>query len=783
MTKPLRFLLAAISFFIVQSSFSQVTLITPSGFKINGGLVLPNGHVVMTTRSHSGLYTTDGSSISLVTDSYVGNDLSTQVALQDAASGIYKGELYFTAFVADSIPKLYATDGTVAGTRFVAEINKTGNPDLNTLFKFNNLLYFIADDGVHGNELWSTDGTTANTKLVADINGDSSNSFPDPSPYYPYYTTQFFINGSYVLFTAYGADSTFGLYKLTASGISLVENNFADSTTLQFDTTGGKTFFIAASGTGPTASNQFWVTDGTNTNLLYNPGAGVTIYHPRFVNGKFVFIVTDTTKNVKLWSTDGTIANTTLFKDIPDYIRNYGEVVNNKLVFTVIADTSGNQELWSTDGTAANTQSIENIHAEIEPGYVINNRLLFTTFSDSTGNELWSTDGTAANTNPIKHIKAALYPNVVLNNKLIFSGYTSAAGDELWSTDGTAANTILLKDIVPGKEGSGPSFVYNTGALQNSITNGNSNFSYYTPFKGKYYFTANEELWSTDGTTDGTTLITNMDVQNNSSFFYTTTGIYFTEEDEDRTEFGLWVTDGTAAGTKKIEGYGGGNRKTYYQFVYNHQLYFTNYYYDTEGDSDLFKIDTTLNILPVGLSNFTASLQPSSVLLNWQTASEINTDHFVVERSVDGVRFNNIGNVAASGNSSTKHDYTLNDYSALHLGSSTLYYRLKTIDKDGKYTYSSIIKLQLHGGEFAYSLSPNPVRSQLTISFTTDNATKQVSLRITNANGKPVYEKSLQGLQPGSVQQYINVAGFAAGIYYIQLVTNNDIKTLKFVKQ
>ncbi len=616
MTKPLRFLLVAISFFTIQSSFSQVTLITPSGFKINGGLVLPNGRVLMVSRSHSGLYTTDGTSISLVTDSYAGNDLSTPTALQSAASGIYKGELYFTSFVADSVPKLYATDGTSGGTRFIAQINKTGNPDINDEFIFNNLFYFIANDDVHGNELWSTDGTTANTRLVADINGDSSNSFPGQSPYYPYNNTQFFINESYVLFTAYGADSTFGLYKLTASGVSLLENNFADSTTLSYDTTGSKTFFIATSGSGSTASNQLWVTDGISTSLLYNSGAGFTIYYPRLVDGKIVFgVKNNNTYASSLWSTDGTTANTKLFKNISSTIGSTTNIVNNKLVFAV-HDSTGN-ELWSTDGTAANTILLLDTTAEINESHIVNNKLLFTTSSNSTGNELWSTDGTAANTKAIKHIRVINDLGLILNNKLIFSGYTSTTGTELWSTDGTAANTILLKDIVPGSYSSDPIFPYNEAALQNSVTNGNTIFSYYTLFKGKYYFTANEQLWSTDGTPEGTTLITNISVQgSNSSFFYTTTGIYFTEEDEDRGEFGLWVTDGTAAGTKKIEGYGSGNRKSEYLFVYNHQLYFNNYYYDTEADSDLYKIDTTVSILPVGLSNFTASLQPSSVLLN-----------------------------------------------------------------------------------------------------------------------------------------------------------------------
>ncbi len=773
MPKLVRLLLAAIAFFALPSLFAQVTLITPKGSQINSGFVLPNGHPILTSSQKDGMYTTDGTSITLITN--LANHL--------IPGFIYKGNGYFEG---DS-GKLYVTDGTAAGTHAVAQINKTGSSAYpNTVFEFNSLAYFIANDGVHGTELWSTNGTTANTKLVADINGDTSGSVRNPLPYYPFTATQFFINGSYVLFTAYGADSTFGLYKLTASGvITILKNDFADSTTITYDTTSGKTFFIAAAGTGATAANQLWATDGTSTRLLYNAGAGSTIYNPRLVNGNIIFEVKNNiTYASAIWATDGTAANTSLLKNINARIDNYGEVVNNKLVFTVRTDSSA-YELWSTDGTTSNTQLLLNIKATINEAHSVNNKLLFRTYSSSAGSELWSTDGTVANTKSIKHISIGVDPGLVINNKLIFEGYTSTTGNELWSTDGTVANTILLKDINPGTTGSNPGFVYD------------ENYNY-TPFKGKYYFTADDgggsELWCTDGTPGGTTLTKDINpgddgVQNNGSFFYTTTGIYFTEDNGYLSELGLWVTDGTTEGTTEIQGYNPGeedddpNYKTTYLFIYNNQLYLTQHFYDGGSKPNLYKINTTVSILPVGLSNFTASLQPSSVLLNWQTASEINTDYFGVERSADGVIFNNIGNVAASGNSSTKHDYTLNDYSALHLGSSTLYYRLKTIDKDGKYTYSSIIKLQLHGGEFAYSLSPNPVHSQLTISFTTDNATKQASLKITDANGKPVYEKSLQGLQPGSVQRYINVAGFESGIYYVQLITDSGTKTLKFVKQ
>ncbi len=715
MTKHLRLLLAAISIFALNYSFSQVTLVS-GGTHINGGGVLPNGHPVMTSDDNK-LYTTNGSTATVISTLY-NDDSSTEA--------FYKGDFYFTSPGAGGIEKLYATDGTSGGTHFVAQVNTKGYSDIDNFLVFNNLLYFTADDSVHGKELWSTDGTSGNTRLVGDINGKPTGSIPDDG--------YFFTNGGNVFFPAYNADSVLGLYKLTTSGINLIKNNLGESIDLNAIISctafGNKIIFTVTSGDFGTGSIQLWVTDGSTAGTVIlkdfgagSYGAGIFFTEPTVFNGKVLFDGYDALHGGELWVTDGTAANTKLLKDI------------------------------------------------------------------NTGADA-STPFVAA--------------GVVINNKLLFSASTDGAGEELWSTDGTAANTTLVKDINPGTGDASPQFLFNIGAEQSLLTSGNfTNINYqlfYTLFKGKAYFTADDgtrgiELWSTDGTAANTTLVKDInpgagdglgdDASGFLGAFYTTTGIYIDASGGTATGYEPWVTDGTSAGTTIVKDvYPGsiGSDPTY-QFIYNNQLYFTTYNDGDISDSDLYKINTSLTILPVSLANFAASLQSSSVLLNWQTATELNTDHFGVERSVDGAHFNNIGDVKATGTSSTTHNYTLNDYTALHLGSSTLYYRLKTIDKDGKYTYSSIIKLQLHGGEFAYSLSPNPVHSQLTVSFTTDNGTKQASLKMTDANGKPVYEKSLQGLQPGSVQQYINVAGLAGGIYYIQLITDSGTKTLKFVKQ
>ena len=82
--------------------------------------------------------------------------------------------------------------------------------------------------------------------------------------------------------------------------------------------------------------------------------------------------------------------------------------------------------------------------------------------------------------------------------------------------------------------------------------------------------------------------------------------------------------------------------------------------------------------------SFSAKLGNGGVGVNWTTASEINTKNFVVERSTDGVHFSALGTVAAAGNSNTAHQYQFTDANALNAGASTLYYRLRLVDNDGK---------------------------------------------------------------------------------------------------
>ena len=92
-------------------------------------------------------------------------------------------------------------------------------------------------------------------------------------------------------------------------------------------------------------------------------------------------------------------------------------------------------------------------------------------------------------------------------------------------------------------------------------------------------------------------------------------------------------------------------------------------------------------LMPIELTQWTATSLEESVLLEWTTASEENNDYFAIERSIDGVTWKVLGNVGGAGTTSATHYYSFEDTKPV-LGIS--YYRLKQVDFNGEYTYSSV---------------------------------------------------------------------------------------------
>ena len=176
--------------------------------------------------------------------------------------------------------------------------------------------------------------------------------------------------------------------------------------------------------------------------------------------------------------------------------------------------------------------------------------------------------------------------------------------------------------------------------------------------------------------------------------------------------------------------------------------------------------------LPIELTTFTAVRKEKSVLLEWETAGEINNDYMAVERSGDAKFFTEIGKQKGAGNSNMTLRYQLEDTAPL---SGINYYRLRQVDYDGTTNYSKIISVNFNGttGQPTIALYPNVVSKggnmeiEL-ISF----PQQQMTFSIFNSQGQIVNNFSLVG---GSRQSF-EPGNLPAGIYFLAN-TNSSTKT------
>jgi DNA-binding beta-propeller fold protein YncE len=173
--------------------------------------------------------------------------------------------------------------------------------------------------------------------------------------------------------------------------------------------------------------------------------------------------------------------------------------------------------------------------------------------------------------------------------------------------------------------------------------------------------------------------------------------------------------------------------------------------------------------LPLILLSFSASLQNKNAQLQWQTANEINTSYFNIQRSTDGVNFITIGKTNAVGSGNNNYNYTDN---ILALNYPVIYYRLQNVDKDGSYTYSKVVSISLASNS-SFSISPNPAKDVVFVS-----GNNLIEVKIIDNTGRVVMTKQLGNVNNAS----ISIPGIAKGLYIVQMKDSKDnLKVEKLV--
>jgi hypothetical protein len=176
-------------------------------------------------------------------------------------------------------------------------------------------------------------------------------------------------------------------------------------------------------------------------------------------------------------------------------------------------------------------------------------------------------------------------------------------------------------------------------------------------------------------------------------------------------------------------------------------------------------------ILPVTFMGITAKKENNSTRVLWDVADEVDVRGYDVEKSTNGVEFTRIGFVGANGKSA----YSYNDNTE---SAGTVYYRVRNIDVDGKFKYSSTVKLTGKNASTVLRAFPIPARNQVTVQH---DKMSNGRITLTTVDGRVVKQ-----ITPGAtaIQTSIDLGSVAPGIYMVRVDDGNgNSESIKVIKQ
>lgn len=185
-------------------------------------------------------------------------------------------------------------------------------------------------------------------------------------------------------------------------------------------------------------------------------------------------------------------------------------------------------------------------------------------------------------------------------------------------------------------------------------------------------------------------------------------------------------------------------------------------------------------VLPIEMVSFTGDAQGDYNMLQWQTASELNNDYFVVERSLDGSPFDSIGTVDGAGTSTQILDYQFRDFTA---GPGIAYYRIRQRDFDGRTSCSEIIYIARTANENSLSnIHPMPTDGAVNFDFNAAG-TSEIRIVITDVTGRLVVDETRQ-TESGRNAINTSIADEPAGTYLLMVTDSYSgrVSAVRIVK-
>lgn len=485
--------------------------------------------------------------------------------------------------------ELWQSDGTNAGTLLVKDIMPgPATANLTNLIALQGKLFFSAEDGVHGRELWQSDGTAAGTTLVSDIAPSVANAMP----------AQLTVAGNRLFFQAYDDQHGLEIWRSdgTAAGTVLVDDinrKPAGGQPRNFTVVGDHIFFTAQNNQRET---HLWWSDGTAAGTQPVEAIGAigddTFFIAQAINQDLYVVLK---QQHQLWRIDGASGAPLLLYE-PSHP--YGQItalamLNDRLFFMVASPVIQENGLWQSNGAVGGNQQVKAFYGGNEL-IAIGSTLYFAGMANGTSWQLWQSNGTASGTIPVTNYQTGVIPHRIatVNGRLFFIGYDDSHDYELWKSNGTAEGTVMVKDIFPGSNNSGLNwftpvndrlfFIAHHAArdLELWVSDGTESGTFMlkdihpddhyptlsplwpTPINGKVLFVANdvvtngEELWITDGTTDGTQLVKDINpgpAGSAPSALVNVNGLVLFAATNSSGQRMLWRSDGTTAGTQPLQ--------------------------------------------------------------------------------------------------------------------------------------------------------------------------------------------------------------------------------------
>lgn len=639
--------------------------------------------------------------------------------------------------------ELWMSNGATAQTRLIKSFEANVNAYVYNFYNANGKFYFAKHDDIYGDELWQSDGTGGGTILVRDINAGTSSSFPGDLT---------FCNGR-LLFRANTNRSGNELWSTSASGTTLVKD--INTTTTNSSYAGSNFFFKGVGRTKnglvfnaitPETGAELFRSDGTKegTGLLNDiyPGENASYPNNFLYKNNVTYFIDDNSIGTAICTTNGTSSG---FKRVTPYINrdnffvvNYN-VTDRGLIYYTLGDRrTSEQELWRSDGTNAGTFMLTKSLSFYFNNYLaVAGKLVFFIGGDLTnGYELWKSDGTKAGTKMVKDIAAGNggsdpYNLFVYKNEVYFGAFDGSFITGLWKSDGSAKGTILLKNITPA-------FYYSYFNTQPQ--------HFFCESKGILYLSAHDfstyydELWKTNGTAAGTVLVKDINTTlgsypNNLTDVDGT--LYFTADDGINGNE-IWKSNGTMQSTKMVKDISPGSIYTEYTNLCSAggKLYFLN---NTAYPNILWSSDGT----------------PAHT--NFISDEGLNELSGLENLTAVGDKLFFAGSTYKYGIELYKGNAGRGSFSATNISSSS-------VSPDVRSGFDAV-------------LYPNPSQNNTSLMITGNTSGTRVT--ITDISGKTLWSTYSNN------QSQINlpIAMYAAGEYFVSVISGTNRKVLKLVKK